>query len=99
VIPWATLLKHSPALISAADALLARVKANKSDRAPQGVEERLTAFEQELRDSAQLLKDLTQQVNGLTEAHAVAAKRARTAVIVAVIAAAVAVSALVVAFR
>jgi hypothetical protein len=98
MIPWATLLKHSPALIAAADALLARVKANKSDRTPLGVDERLSAFEQELRDSAQLLKDLTQQVNGLTEAHGAAATRARTAVIVAVIAAAIAVWALVLAF-
>jgi hypothetical protein len=92
------LLKHSPALIAAADALLARVKANKT--APsQGLDERVAVLEQEVRDSAQLLQDLAQQVSGLTAAHAVAAKRARAAVMVAVVAVLFALVALVVAFR
>lgn len=86
MIPWTTLLRHAPALLAAADTLLARARSSKPEAMTQGVEERLGRVEQGSRESAQLLRDIAQQINALTIAQEIAAKRARLGLILGIVA-------------
>jgi hypothetical protein len=82
VIPWATILKHAPAILGAANALLVRASASSTFKA-QGIEGRIASLEQGSRESAQLLQDIAQQIQALALAQEVAARRARIALIAA----------------
>jgi soluble lytic murein transglycosylase-like protein len=79
MIPWATILKHAPAIIAAADALRTRVRANDAGDRTRSVEARLAELEDESRAAAQLTQDMAQQINALTLAHESAAQTARRA--------------------
>jgi hypothetical protein len=99
VIPWSVLVRHAPTLLAAADALLAR-RSGRTNAAALESDERLRKLEQTADESAQLLHGLAAQVQALTEMQAKAAKQARIALglaIVAVLLAAAAV--LVILFR
>jgi hypothetical protein len=82
VIPWAAILKHGPAILGAANALLVRASASSTTKA-QGIEARLASLEQGSRESAQLLQDIAQQIQALALAQDAAARRARIALIIA----------------
>jgi hypothetical protein len=84
MIPWLAMLKHAPAIVSAARALHARVVANDAGDPTRSVDVRLGELEDESRASAQLLQDMAQQINALTLAHESTARRTRTAVSVAI---------------
>jgi hypothetical protein len=45
VIPWTTILKHAPTILSAADTLLARARATDAKR--KGLAERVAGLEQQ----------------------------------------------------
>ena len=83
MIPWAVILKHAPAMLAAADALLLRARKTPDVRT-QGTEARLTGLEQRSSESAQLLQDMAQQIQALAVAQEVAARRARIATGVAI---------------
>jgi hypothetical protein len=80
MIPWSALVRHAPALLAAADALLARSKSGTTDAAAPDTVARLRKLEQSADESAQLLRDLAEQVHALTAAQQHTARRARVAV-------------------
>ena len=77
MIPWATILKHAPAILAAADGLLNRVRASDAGDRTRSVDARLAELESDSRASAQLTQDMAQQINALTLAHQSAARTAR----------------------
>ena len=77
MIPWATILKHAPAILAAADGLLNRVRASDAGDRTRSVDARLAELEDDSRASAQLTQDMAQQINALTLAHESAARKAR----------------------
>jgi hypothetical protein len=77
MISWAAILKHTPTILAAADALLTRVRANDAGDRTRSVDERLAELEDESRASAQLTQNMAQQINALTLAHESAARTAR----------------------
>jgi hypothetical protein len=77
MIPWATILKHAPAIMAAADALRVRARTSSSEDKGRGIEARLSSLEQGSRESAQLLQDIAQQIQALALAQEIAARRAR----------------------
>jgi hypothetical protein len=79
MIPWSTLVRHAPALLAAADTLLARARSGKTEASPPDSAERLRTLEQHAGESAQLLRDLAGQVHALTAMQEKTAKRARVA--------------------
>jgi hypothetical protein len=95
MIPWSALLRHAPVILAAADTLLARATSSRAGGAPQGLEERLAGLERGSRESAQLLHEMAQQVQGLTVMEARTARRARAAVALGAAALAIAVGTLV----
>ena len=97
MIPWATILKHAPAILAAADALRARARTSSTDKGP-GIETRLASLEQGSRESAQLLQDIAQQIQALAVGQEIAVRRARIALGVAIAAGAVAIFASILAF-
>ena len=98
VIPWATILRHAPAILAVADALRARARTSSGEDEGPGIEARLASLEQGSRESAQLLQDIAQQIQALAVAQEVAFRRARIAVGVAIAAGVVAICAGIFAF-
>ncbi len=82
MIPWAAILKHTPAMLAAADALLARSRGT-GTKDKQGTDARLASLEQRSSESAQLIQDIAQQIQALALAQEVAARRVWVAMIVA----------------
>ena len=98
MIPWATILKHAPAILAAADALRSRARTSSGDPQGRGTEARLASLEQGSRESAQLLQDIAQQIQALAVAQEIAVRRARIALGVAIAAGIVAICAGILAF-
>jgi hypothetical protein len=95
-IPWATILTHGPALVTAARQLLAA--AGPSNRSPApSVEARLQQLETTSMESARLLEDIAQQIQALTIAQEQTARRVRIAIAVGVTAVITSIAALIVA--
>ena len=90
MIPWAALLRHTPMILAAADALLARTKSSKTGGATPDSAERLSKLEQSSNESAQLLHDMAKQVHALTTLQTSTAKRAQLALVLAIAAVALA---------
>jgi hypothetical protein len=97
MIPWATILKHAPAIIAAADALRTRVRAHDAGDRTRSVDARLAELEDESRASAQLTQDMAEQINALTLAHENAARTARRALALGIAALVLAVTAIILA--
>jgi hypothetical protein len=77
MISWAAILKHTPTILAAADALLTRVRVNDAGDRTRSVDARLAELEDESRASAQLTQNMAQQISALTLAHESAARTAR----------------------
>jgi hypothetical protein len=77
MISWTVILKHAPTILAAADALLARVKANDAGDRTRSVDARLAELEDESRASAQLMRNMAEQINALTLAQERATRSAR----------------------
>jgi hypothetical protein len=92
-IPWAAILTHGPAIISAAKRLLATTGANESDKRRQTVEARLDTLEKASMESARLLQEIAEQVQALTIAQQLTARRATIAMVVSAVAAIVGIGA------
>ena len=97
VIPWALILKHAPAMLAAADALLVRARGS-AEAKTQGTEARLSSLEQRSSEAAQLLKDMAQQIQAMAVAQEIEVRRARIAVAVAIAAGVLATCACILAF-
>lgn len=97
MIPWATILKHAPAILAAADGLLNRVRASDAGDRTRSVDARLAELEDDSRAAAQLTQDMAQQINALTLAHESAARTARRSLALAIAALLLAIAAVIVA--
>ena len=80
-LPWAAILTHGPAIVSAAQALLTNQTKRAQDR-QQSIDTRLDQLEKASIESARLLQELAQQVQALTLAEQELQKRVRLALIV-----------------
>src|SRR5688572_19944779 len=85
-IPWAAILTHAPAIVAAAERLLARTGPNKIAEKTPGTEARLERMEKASEESARLIQDIAQQLQALAVAQEAAAQRTRRAVIVGAVA-------------
>ena len=85
MIPWSALVRHAPALLAAADTLLARARTGKAESAADTAE-RFRRLEQSAGESAQLLHDIVQQLHALTAMQEKAEKRARIALTLGIVA-------------
>lgn len=94
-IPWGTLLATAPAIAKAADTLLSGAKARKVNLASatelQSLADRIAALEKHDQANAELLKQVTDQVEALTTATEVLAMRLRWLLALGIVASAVAV--------
>lgn len=92
-IPWAAILTHGPAIVSAARALLA-AQSRKVDERHQTIDGRLDQLEKASVETARLLQEMAEQLQAVTAAQQELQRRLRVALIVGVVAAALSVGAL-----
>jgi hypothetical protein len=92
-IPWAAILTHGPAIVSAARALLA-AQSRKVDERHQTIDGRLDQLEKASVETARLLQEMAEQLQAVTAAQQELQRRLRVALIVSVVAAALSVGAL-----
>ena len=97
MIPWATILKHAPAILAAADGLLNRVRASDAGDRTRSVDARLAELEGDSRAAAQLTQDMAQQITALALAHESAARTARRGLVLGMAALVVAIAAVILA--
>ena len=97
-IPWTAILTHGPAIVAAAERLLASTGSNTFAEKTQGIEARLARLERASEESARLLQEIAQQIQAVAVAQEVTSQRARTALRLSAAAATLALFACVVAF-
>ena len=95
---WFAILKHAPAILSAAEALFQRAKASRAHDHTRSIEMRIDELAESSRASAELIQDMAKQLQALAVVHDATARKVRTATGISVAAAVVAVAAVVVAF-
>ena len=95
---WFAILKHAPAVLSAAEALLLRAKTSRADDQTRSVDLRLEALAESSRASAELIEDMAKQLEALVMIHKATAQRLRTAIGLSAAAFVLAVAAVVIAF-
>ena len=95
---WFTILRHAPAILSAADALFRRTKTSHADDHSRSIEMRIDELAASSRASAELTQDMAKQLQALTMVHVATARRVQAALGISVAAAVVAVAALAIAF-
>ena len=95
---WFAILRHAPAILSAADALFRRAKTSRADDHTRSIEMRIDELAASSRASAELTQDMAKQLQALTMVHVATARRVQAAIGISVAAAVVAVAALVIAF-
>jgi hypothetical protein len=82
-IPWGTILKNAPAILGAADALLAQARRRTAATEVSGdlnvLRRRIVELDEQQRASAELVKQLADQVNAMTLAAEQSAARLRLA--------------------
>jgi hypothetical protein len=87
-IPWGTILKNAPAILGAADALLAQARRRGAATEVSGdvnvLRRRLAEVDEQQRASAELVRQLADQVNSMTLAAEQSAARIRIAYALAV---------------
>ena len=93
-IPWGVILRHGPAIVSAARSLLANQSSKVNER-HHSVEGRLERLEKASVESARLLEQMAEQLQALTLAQQDLQRRLRIALIVSAAAAVLAIAALV----
>ena len=76
-IPWGAILSKAPAIARAADTLLSGTDSRTQTHEMRSLTDRVAALEQHDRADAELLKQITDQVGGLTTAAEVIAARVR----------------------
>ena len=95
---WFEILRHAPALLSAAESLIRRAKTGRASDQSRSIELRMDELAESQRASAELLQDMAKQIEALASAHADIVHKLRTATTISIGAAVVAVAAVVIAF-
>ena len=88
---WFTVLRHAPAILSAAEALFRRSKASRADDHTRSIEVRIDELAESSRASAELIQDMAKQLQALTMVHHATARKLQAAIGVSVAASVVAV--------
>jgi hypothetical protein len=87
-IPWGTILKNAPAILAAADALLVQARRKTVATELSGdinvLRRRLVELDEQQRASAELVRQLADQVNAMTAAVEQSAARLRVAYAIAI---------------
>ncbi len=96
-IPWAAILTHGPAIVSAARSLLDS-QAKPAAQRHKSLEARVEQLEQASVETARLLEEMAEQLQAITTAQQELQQRLRVALIVAAVAGSVALGALILAF-
>jgi hypothetical protein len=82
-IPWGTILKNAPAILAAADALLVQTRRRAATTEVAGdvnvLRRRVAELEEQQRASAELVRQLADQLNAMTQAAEQSASRLRVA--------------------
>jgi hypothetical protein len=85
--PWALILRQAPTLLTAAEALLASSRrgaaATPAAGDAQAVRQRIEALEAHQQANAELVKQLTEQVQALAQAAEAGARQVRLALVLA----------------
>ena len=95
---WFALLKHAPAVLSAAEALFQRAKTSRAHDHTRSVEMQIDELAESSRASAELIQDMAKQLQALAMVQDATLRRVRTTTLISVAASAVAVAAVVIAF-
>jgi hypothetical protein len=94
---WLGILRHAPAILAAAEALLARSKAGGTGDHLRSVDARLDELADASRASAAVVQEMAKQLHALAIAQQTAVRRMRIAIGVSAAAGVLAASALVIA--
>ena len=95
---WFAILRHAPAILSAAEALFHRAKTSRSDDHTGSIEMRIDELAESSRASAELIQDMAKQLQALAMVHDAMVRKVRAAIGISVAASLVAVAAVVMAF-
>lgn len=95
---WFEILRHAPALLSAAETLIRRSKSGRASDQTRSIELRIDELAESSRASAELMQDIAKQLAALASAHDDMVRKVRTATGISVAAAVIAVAAIVIAF-
>ena len=95
---WFAVLRHAPAILSAAEALFRRATASRADDHSRSIEMRIDELAESSRASAELIQDMARQLQALAMVHDATVRKLRAAIGISVAAATVAVAAVVIAF-
>jgi hypothetical protein len=95
---WSVILRHAPAILSAAEELFHRAKTSRAGDHSRSLEMRIDELAESSRASAELAQDMAKQLQALAMVHHATARTARAAIGIAVAACVVAVAAVVMAF-
>ena len=85
-IPWATILKHAPTIVAAAERLLGHTASNRFNKKTEGIEARLDRLEDTSAESAKLLREMAQQIQAIAAAQEAMVRRTRIGVTLAAVA-------------
>lgn len=95
---WFAILRHAPAVLSAAEALFQRTKTGRADDHTRSIEMRIDELAESSRASAEVIQDMAKQVQALAMVHDATVRRVRAAIGISVAASLVAAAAVVIAF-
>jgi hypothetical protein len=95
---WFAILRHAPAILSAAEALLHRATASRADDDTRSIEMRIDELAESSRASAELIQDMARQLQALAMVHHATVRKVRAAVGISVAATVVALAAVIIGF-
>jgi hypothetical protein len=95
---WFAILRHAPAILSAAEALFNRAKTSRADDHTRSIDTRIDELAESSRASAELIQDMAKQLQALAMVHDATVRKVRVAIGISVAASVVAVAAVVIAF-
>ncbi len=95
---WFAILRHAPAILSAAEALFHRAKTSGADDHTRSIEMRIDELAESSRASAELIQDMAKQLQALAMVHDATVRKVQTAIGISVTASLVGVAAVVIAF-
>ena len=94
---WFAILRHAPAILSAAEALLHRAKISRADDHTRSIEMRIDELSESSRASAELMQDMAKQLQALAMVHDATVRKVRMAIGISAAASVLAVAAVVIA--
>ena len=95
---WFAILRHAPAILSAAEALLHRATTSRADDHTRSIEMRIDELTESSRASAELIQDMAKQLQALAMVQHAQVRQVRAAIGISVAASVVAVAAVVIGF-